>query len=494
MALATQCPHCHTTFRVAHDQLKLRAGMVRCGACQQVFNGVEHLLRPDDAAPAATSAAATVPAIAEVSALLTPEPPATSPVTVTADATPAQPAADELTPAASEISSEIASVPVPEPASDIVPVKPAEPLDFGMFLEPFMSAPHQTDDALSELAAEPMAPPADQASTATQQDHLIDHAAGELPESYEQTAKPAADPEHEQPAVTEPHIAAAKEPEPLAARIVAPPPSPSAAHVAKPIEEEQDSLLRMTLMRFADTETYLPDQLTPSAAPDPAAPPATHDAIDDATDDTSGAHDDGPTAPSDVLAPSFFSLGADEAALSDAEEPEFVRRGRRQQRTGRVLRVGMAVASVALLCGLLLQGIVNFRQQIAGFMPTLQPVLDQVCANIDCQTRLAAQIDQLSIDANTELQTLTTGSDDYALVLLLRNRSGSNQAWPHIELTLNDANDAAVARRVFSPRDYLPTGQSLTAGFAPQSEQPVRILFALSQLKASAYRVAVFYP
>ena len=48
MALATQCPHCHTTFRVAHDQLKLRAGLVRCGACKQIFNGIEHLLRPDE--------------------------------------------------------------------------------------------------------------------------------------------------------------------------------------------------------------------------------------------------------------------------------------------------------------------------------------------------------------------------------------------------------------------------------------------------------------
>lgn len=46
MALATQCPHCQTTFRVAHDQLKLRAGLVRCGACKQIFNGIEHLLRP----------------------------------------------------------------------------------------------------------------------------------------------------------------------------------------------------------------------------------------------------------------------------------------------------------------------------------------------------------------------------------------------------------------------------------------------------------------
>ncbi|HVL76980.1 MAG TPA: MJ0042-type zinc finger domain-containing protein, partial [Noviherbaspirillum sp.] len=47
MALATQCPHCRTTFRVAHDQLKLRAGLVRCGACKQIFNGIENLRPPE---------------------------------------------------------------------------------------------------------------------------------------------------------------------------------------------------------------------------------------------------------------------------------------------------------------------------------------------------------------------------------------------------------------------------------------------------------------
>ena len=46
MALATQCPHCYTSFRVANDQLKLHAGMVRCGSCKQTFNGIEHLLAP----------------------------------------------------------------------------------------------------------------------------------------------------------------------------------------------------------------------------------------------------------------------------------------------------------------------------------------------------------------------------------------------------------------------------------------------------------------
>ena len=47
MALATQCPHCHTTFRVAADQLKLRGGIVRCGTCNEVFDGNAALIDLD---------------------------------------------------------------------------------------------------------------------------------------------------------------------------------------------------------------------------------------------------------------------------------------------------------------------------------------------------------------------------------------------------------------------------------------------------------------
>ena len=56
MALATQCPHCHTTFRVAADQLKLRGGIVRCGSCQRIFDGNAHLIDLDK--PSAPPAAA----------------------------------------------------------------------------------------------------------------------------------------------------------------------------------------------------------------------------------------------------------------------------------------------------------------------------------------------------------------------------------------------------------------------------------------------------
>lgn len=40
----TQCPHCHTSFRVSHAQLSVARGVVRCGSCLQVFNAARQLL------------------------------------------------------------------------------------------------------------------------------------------------------------------------------------------------------------------------------------------------------------------------------------------------------------------------------------------------------------------------------------------------------------------------------------------------------------------
>ncbi|MFM8467773.1 MAG: zinc-ribbon and DUF3426 domain-containing protein [Oxalobacteraceae bacterium] len=42
--LATCCPYCQTRFRVTAAQLELREGLVRCGACREIFNGREYLL------------------------------------------------------------------------------------------------------------------------------------------------------------------------------------------------------------------------------------------------------------------------------------------------------------------------------------------------------------------------------------------------------------------------------------------------------------------
>lgn len=61
MSLATRCPACGTAFRVVQDQLRVSGGWVRCGMCQQVFNGLEALIAEPLASPPADEGAAPPP-------------------------------------------------------------------------------------------------------------------------------------------------------------------------------------------------------------------------------------------------------------------------------------------------------------------------------------------------------------------------------------------------------------------------------------------------
>ncbi|MCO5761372.1 MAG: DUF3426 domain-containing protein [Chromatiaceae bacterium] len=49
--MLTTCPECHTTFRIGHEQLEARRGMVRCGTCSAVFNAYDTLLPDLDTPP-----------------------------------------------------------------------------------------------------------------------------------------------------------------------------------------------------------------------------------------------------------------------------------------------------------------------------------------------------------------------------------------------------------------------------------------------------------
>ncbi|MGH8463862.1 MAG: MJ0042-type zinc finger domain-containing protein, partial [Pseudomonas sp.] len=60
-SFVTQCPHCQTSFRVSHNQLSVARGVVRCGACMQVFNAAKQLLEQSAAQKTAVESAAAEP-------------------------------------------------------------------------------------------------------------------------------------------------------------------------------------------------------------------------------------------------------------------------------------------------------------------------------------------------------------------------------------------------------------------------------------------------
>ena len=66
-SFATQCPHCHTRFRITRSQLGAAQGLVRCGACLHVFNAAQQPLGKQLLTPVATlqadqTSAASAPA------------------------------------------------------------------------------------------------------------------------------------------------------------------------------------------------------------------------------------------------------------------------------------------------------------------------------------------------------------------------------------------------------------------------------------------------
>lgn len=180
MSLITTCPHCATSFRVTPDQLRARAGKVRCGQCSQVFDGFQKLgtlppPAPDAALPPVEAQQeaplvpqpethATVPDSSSVSVTEVPPMPSSNVEVMDAEPAPSasvvepaveQPiAAPELPSSEAIITSPAVPEPPPEPA--LSQQTPAFDMETARTQEPDMTAvPAQPSAVVEEPAAMP---------------------------------------------------------------------------------------------------------------------------------------------------------------------------------------------------------------------------------------------------------------------------------------------------------------------------------------------------
>ena len=598
MALATQCPHCLTTFRVAADQLKLRGGIVRCGSCQSIFDGNAHLIDLDKpaappAAPApvpvptpagsdrvagsdtvagsghvadpdrtASSHSAAVPnnvaapdrTISSDSAAVPEEdappvytldfgqsfeplgilPNVAAPTPEAAPATPAPRArvwrtgasmaapagADETMPAATPAARhDVPATPQPDTAAYGAPTAPydvppaanayAQAGRVAPRLEPLAGPRAGAPDADTDADANADADADDGAgadASATLPDSAMDaDAIAPAPTTGVPAATGPAPVPHSAPAPDTPYAPAGRiEPSfdlPVDEEIVAlplpdnePEPAPPApavqsdteaapATVPRPASGADDDVPPAALPLRASAASESPEPAAPAVPPGvPGMPPVRSKAAR-ASEARARRSKLTPTK----IEPPKLRIAPD----TDADEPEFVKRSRRLERTDRTRRLLMIGGAVVLLFALLAQVVVGWRNVLAQRYPGLEPVLRGGCAVLGCSVELPALADNLVIETG-ELTTL--GPNTYALNTLLRNQSGLVLAWPSIELELTDAGDKPVLRRVLAPSDYLPPGTSVAKGFNPHSEQPVTLHFTLAGLQPSGYHTFVFYP
>jgi predicted Zn finger-like uncharacterized protein len=421
MALATQCPHCGTVFRVAADQLKLRGGIVRCGACQLIFDGNAGLVDLDKASqPAPAAAPAAAPEAPAATAPDSSEPP------VAQDAAPGQPLDADAADAGEDR-------------------QPVYTLELDRTFSPHGILPQaapaagvsdvETDDAAvgTPVALSDEATEAQSADTT-----LLERPVEEAPEDAPAPSAERQDqPEHAS----------------------APEPAPARADDAPPL------LLRESA-----------GGSPPIAAPAPPVTPRARAAE--------------ARARRSKLTPTRIEESP-KLRVPDSDEPEFVRRGRQREQSGKARRIALALGSLVLLLALGAQAVVSFRDVLAARYPALRPALVSSCALLGCSVRLPTRPDQLVIETG---ELITLGGNAYTFSTLLRNQGDMALAWPSIELTLNDADDKPLVRRVFGPRDYAGAAATSPTGFGARAEQPVKIHFRLEGLEPSGYHIAVFYP
>lgn len=148
---------------------------------------------------------------------------------------------------------------------------------------------------------------------------------------------------------------------------------------------------------------------------------------------------------------------------------------------------------LVLVLAVLLQATYMFRTEIARAQPDLRPLLEDLCGAVGCSVPYPHDSDAIAVEA-TDLNPEPGNPGHYRLVVTLRNKADYAQQWPHIELTLTDRFDRALARKVFAPGEWLPAQQKGQPAFEAGGEITADVPLAARELPASGFRVYVFHP
>jgi predicted Zn finger-like uncharacterized protein len=151
-----------------------------------------------------------------------------------------------------------------------------------------------------------------------------------------------------------------------------------------------------------------------------------------------------------------------------------------------------AIAAFLLMLALVAQATYFFRVDLAAKLPFLKPALAGYCRILKCTVPLPQHTDLIGIESS-DLVADPANENQITLNALLRNRAPYAQAFPNLELALNDNQDKPLARRVFRPAEYFPSQDIESAGLSPNREISIKLHLVTANLKPAGYRLVLFY-
>jgi len=212
------------------------------------------------------------------------------------------------------------------------------------------------------------------------------------------------------------------------------------------------------------------------------------------------AHETGPidapapvaAAPREIDTQELASL-ADDLSIPELE-PTFLRAKNAQVSPG--VGVALWVACAVLAPALLVQLVLLFRSTLIVHLPDLQPTLAALCAPLNCSAQWPMRPELLAI-VSSDLQAVP-GTAAMEFDAVIRNRAEFPMALPAVELTLTDNLNHPLARKVFTPADYLSArttaslepSDSLAAG----ADLTIRLVFEFRGAGVAGFFAYPFYP
>lgn len=468
MALATTCPKCNTSFRVAPDQLALRRGMVRCGLCQNVFSGMANLRHVDEI----LRQRSVEPGAAQ-------QGPGANPAAAGAagggsSAGVGNPAGLQSAAGGAGAAANLSGA---RDAGDAPAKKPADSLGKRVSDKPGSSRRSGHGGAPSTFAQ------TDLRTAFFLPETVFGPTTEMVAEGQQFVSEPAA-----VPASIKPHLGANG--------------GLIGGYAGTSTNERAGALNRRQTVDDTSDETRMvpPTDLADAPASIALRQPGPDTRIrwaqEAAQTQADGARAEAAKAGDDAERPRSKRRGAAQRDRSDEAIAYFAPEASVGGFASRRIALGWLFCLLGAVL-LLAQLIIGARQSLTASFPSLRTPLQAIAQPFGLRIEPPLDLQALTIES-FELQA-TDKPGQLVMSALLRNRANRGVQWPALEIVLTDGQGTLLVRKVLLPKDYfagLPSESLRQAelGMSPRAELPLKLALDARDLAAAGYSVTLFYP
>ncbi len=178
--------------------------------------------------------------------------------------------------------------------------------------------------------------------------------------------------------------------------------------------------------------------------------------------------------------------------VDEVHQPSFMRLQSSVSKPRKLwVSASLYLTALLLSAGLIFQALLHERDRIAAQAPEIKPVLELMCEWVQCKVSPLRQIESIVMDSSSFNKL---SADVYQLNFTLKNTAPMALALPSIEISLTDAQDQSLIRRVIGA-DVLGFKSD---HLAPTSESSASLTLSVSKQegvdRVAGYRILAFYP